>query len=39
MDYRSYRRLAIEAGVAVAIALFVGAIAAYVAAGGSLYVL
>ena len=37
MESRSYKRLGLEAAIAVAIALLVGALATYVAAGGSLF--
>lgn len=39
VEDRSYKRLGLEAAVAVAVALIVGALAAYVAAGGSLFVI
>jgi hypothetical protein len=39
VESRSYKRLGLEAAIAVAIALLVGALATYVAAGGSLFIL
>lgn len=38
MESRSYKRLGLEVGVAILIALLVGALATYVAAGGSLFI-